>query len=979
MSNITEFKQLSLYALLGEVSEYKLNPAGIMSKILNRAYDITVGNVDIVDPSNPFIYLLEASCVNTAMAIQENIISTRKLYPRLSQTDEDLYLHMSDKDYLDRFATPATATLEIFLSYNDFVQNAVEHSPDRTKRVVMARDTQIRVDKYTFTLLYPIIISQHYSGVINVRYDETIQHPVQSLEDSVIEFDLRADGGGQYWISFKVPVKELNISSTEIAVEASRTMNHKLPFQDNFYFARVFYKSSVGNGWVEILTTHTDQVYNPQIPTAVLKVEDKTLNVFIPPVYVINEQISGVLRVDIYTTNGIMDASFSNVTYSDYKITSLPIDEERDITSYTDAFTQISSYIGIKDRVLGGTAQVSFDNLKKAVIDKSIGDRLLPITNRQLSYSANRNGFEIIPNIDVVTNRVFLATKAPPKALTRYPITTITVTMNEYVNTLDAMVETGSVLHVSTNRYIVPTKTVFTLTNAILELVPKSDVELFSVMAKDELVSKLNSYQYLATPFHTVLEIVDNSLDMRAYDLAYTKIEGLHFLYLNETLQFIANTGVLRIDRIDSGYNIYIAPKIKLFRENVNYSNLSVYLVYEEKAFSEFYAAGVLDGINSDGEPLFKFNIASEGEIDSLGNIYVSGFSDRTGRAVTVPLSLNQKLSIIYIINDIPNTYEVSQYDKYLEPNLMGTNVAVLTVETVKVVFGLELKYLWRNTRSSIEEQAYEQYTSPVLLTHESSNYEIDPLTGMTFSIGVDGEIVYNTYHAAGDPILDDAGGFIFKYNVGDIKLDGYGKPIPIGNKNTIRHLSLFLFDYRSFVANETDYVAYLARVISTYDSWLTVDLDPIQNEALENTSVYFSPKKSVDVTSVLTKKDVYANVNTLQKFTVDVYVKDAIFMDKDKRSLIEYEIIRVIDTIVSGSRVALSDITVGVMAVLSGVIEAVDARGLGGDEDLDIVVVDDPLKTLSIAKKLVVRNDGKLGLVEDIDIRFVNIEKSLV
>ena len=108
VANISNYKQVSLSTILGDLAPYKYNPGKIIDVTLDRLSDMLNGTVDIVDPSNPFTYLLETSCLNTAFAIQEYALLTRKLYPRLANNEQDLYLHMSDFDYLGRFSEPST-------------------------------------------------------------------------------------------------------------------------------------------------------------------------------------------------------------------------------------------------------------------------------------------------------------------------------------------------------------------------------------------------------------------------------------------------------------------------------------------------------------------------------------------------------------------------------------------------------------------------------------------------------------------------------------------------------------------------------------------------------------------------------------------------------------------------------------------------------------------------------------------------------
>src|SRR5574344_786178 len=89
------------------------NPGSIQQVSLELLDQYLKGEQDIVDATNPFMKLLEASAINTASFIISNEVTTRAQYPSCAQTMEDLYLHMSDKDYIDRFASPASTKFTI--------------------------------------------------------------------------------------------------------------------------------------------------------------------------------------------------------------------------------------------------------------------------------------------------------------------------------------------------------------------------------------------------------------------------------------------------------------------------------------------------------------------------------------------------------------------------------------------------------------------------------------------------------------------------------------------------------------------------------------------------------------------------------------------------------------------------------------------------------------------------------------------------
>jgi len=93
--------------LINNLARFKYNPGSLQRTILENLEEITDGKVTVVDPSTPFNFLLESSCFNTAMVMQEMTAMWRKQYKSLAATHEDLYHHLSDQDFVGLFSTPS--------------------------------------------------------------------------------------------------------------------------------------------------------------------------------------------------------------------------------------------------------------------------------------------------------------------------------------------------------------------------------------------------------------------------------------------------------------------------------------------------------------------------------------------------------------------------------------------------------------------------------------------------------------------------------------------------------------------------------------------------------------------------------------------------------------------------------------------------------------------------------------------------------
>ena len=118
--NLTVVKKI-----MDQISVFKNNPAGIQRVVLEHLRNITEGKIDIVDPTNPFVFSLESASVCTAAFMAESETQTRKQYASVSHTEDDLYMHMSDKDYIDRFASPAKTKFKMLIDLNELKNKMV--------------------------------------------------------------------------------------------------------------------------------------------------------------------------------------------------------------------------------------------------------------------------------------------------------------------------------------------------------------------------------------------------------------------------------------------------------------------------------------------------------------------------------------------------------------------------------------------------------------------------------------------------------------------------------------------------------------------------------------------------------------------------------------------------------------------------------------------------------------------------------------
>lgn len=174
---------------------YRFDPGNIQRTALDALEEAYDGEYDLTDPTNPFIFLLEASAVQAAAAGVQNDIALRKLYPTLAENEEDLYRHMADEDYIGRFALPSTATFSLLFSKEELIAQAVSTGSTGVRLITIPRNTVFVVSETYFGIHYPINIRVLENDAIQVLYDTSLESPLETLTTNVVDSSIVSIGG----------------------------------------------------------------------------------------------------------------------------------------------------------------------------------------------------------------------------------------------------------------------------------------------------------------------------------------------------------------------------------------------------------------------------------------------------------------------------------------------------------------------------------------------------------------------------------------------------------------------------------------------------------------------------------------------------------------------------------------------------------------------------------------------------------------
>jgi len=965
---------LKLSDVLSDLERYKYSPSSIIQVMLNRLSDAYEGKIDIVDASNPFIYLLETSCLNAVNSINEYTNLTRKLYPRLANRSEDLYRHMSDYDYLGIFSEPSTAYVNFYLLYSDFDKYSVYDPDTDAKTYKIPRHLELSISGYTFTLLYPIIIRKYRNNAVSIRYDTEVRNHLQELPSDYIDFDIINRANNEQWLYFKVPMKEIKIESLEVVVERAKLFKQTINIPQNlkYYFARVFYYNN--NTWNEMITTHTDYVFDINKPTAIVQYlqDQKEVIVSIPSIYIENDLIGIKVRIDLYLTNGYIDVNFNNRDLNDFKFQYNSIDPDNDLDTYTSGFNGLTKLIFINDRVVGGKDELTFDEIKSNVIDMSIGDRLLPITNKHLEFLSNENNFKLIKNVDTLTNRIFLLQTKIPNATTRYPVSKIDLDMIEFRTTIDDMLSKEVVESVNNHLYVIKQNTLFTVDNGIVNLLSSSERAAIDSLSSQDLMAELNNKKYISNMYHYVLDTKDNEPTIRCYDVTETYVKYISFINYNPSTGVSLSTRSANLYKSDIGYCLDVLTIVKKYSNDIIPEDILPILIYTQ-GNSHYYSEAIEVQQVDENQILYRFYITTKYAFDSGNNFGIYSFKDNNGVIAEIKPKIVDTFKILYTLNNRPTGYTFSSSDQLLFGSYLAQNKAVVTEENIKLQFAAYLDRLYHRLYIAQDVDLYQTYTQDVPLTYEEDVYGVDGDLAPFPYVDENGNILTHIVHHAGDIVYDSEGNIVYKHRAGDIVYDSNGNPIPISVNKVSFSLLMLFNDYRVVIANKPDTANYYNYIRKTITKLCVENANVINDTLLENTISYVTIPKSISEVKAICD-NITRVIEPSCSLKVNVYVKNNIYQDTLIRENIDYTIIKTIDSYFDNTVISKSELITKLHTTLKDYIVNITLNGIT-QYDCEYVKLLDNEAKLTFKKKLIKTLDGYYDYKEDIIINYINVD----
>lgn len=945
------------------LSKFRTCPSLVQRMMIDQVEKAYNQEIELVDPTNPFVFLLEASAITSAdNALQSEVLSRRQ-YRKLATSYEDLYYHMSDRDYIDRFATPSTATFTFLLDLDELKSVSVPVEGVRYRKVTIPRHTEISVGGFTFSMQYPIDIFFGDNGTLNIVYDNSSPSPIENLTSNGVEWRVTNYNQERVeMLQITTTLKQMRCQSWVEPLTAATIFEKSYAYEDYFYYCRAYYTDRNGT-WHEMSVTHNSLVYDPYTPTIAVTVTNNVIKFTLPQIYYNSGIVVNELRFDVYTTKGKINVTLDGYKVDEFTIRTLDRDPG-DMGIYHTPLNTLSTF-GVFSRttINSGSNGLQFDELKRRIIANSYGNGLgAPVIESEVSELLNAHGFSCVKYRDTVRDRAYIATRAIPDI---YPAPRPDLTMIELTTTLNLLSGAYGVVNNGVRLTITP-DSVFMRVNGVAKALTTAEYTTFSTLPLTDKISVLNSNDYLCPLFHYMVDYTGDISEVRGYNLDTPTITGKHFIESNDTVPVSLEVLGHTVERVSEGYafKVLITGNDKFAATDLDDIRIDLMLTDGENRAGVRVSESIL---TEDGNRVYTFLLKTPLDINENHKLKVTNVFNNVSAPTTIYISLDTTFTLLFFVRNsstpmvgVRNTAVYPILNDLILRNVSHSADTPLYAEQVTVTLGMYLDTLWTNGRRYVGAADYARYDADVYDTYTEPVYT---LNGTELTL----------LHRAGDRVLDDNGAPVLLHRAGDV-VTVDGTPVVRSPRDVSHTLSFPCIDARYLLAEDAKVVETRKAVTATLTDWLSNELYPLEKLLIEDTDFYYMPTDTMGITQVTADGEEGVTINVAQQLTVTLYVDTSIHADFAMRNLIRDKVVSVVREALDNDKVVSSGIVTSIMSQMSDGVKAVDFSGLGGDANYTIITDFSGSKRLGIGKLFTNLSDGTTTIVESIDVVFIKV-----
>lgn len=940
------------------VDHLAISPASVLDhsyEMLEAALD---GEIDIVDPTSPYVNLLECAATGTAASIVKAGALTRKIYWNLAQTITDLYPHMSDGDFAGMYASPVQDHVVSFgLDLKQIREFAIRDTVTGISKITIPKDTVFTAQETHFTLHHAVNLLVYDSGEVRAFFDLSVTSPLKTRNSNIISTRVAYFMGTAYFL-MDLPCDQVNVISESSPITSSSRWALEVPFADKFYHARAYFTTD-GNTWTEMHVTHDAETYDPLSPTVVLSVSKGVVTAVIPDIYINESKVGNLARLDVYTTKGKQTIDLGALKMPDWGV--VWNDFSRLSTAHVAPLEDITGRVIFSEgKTAGGGNGMTFEQVRNRVVYNLHGKNGA-YTEFELKGTLLGLGYVASKRKDTLTDRIYVAAKdiANDDAIKAAGLTSGVGTINERITVFTGRTDLPNTMIRNSKRATIKPVGLFKEIGYGVTLMGDADRAVLEQSAVATLADTLNATRHYYTPFHHVIDYSEPVLQTRAYDLASAKESYRNFVASNNSVGFIVTTKDVKVVLEDETYVITVTTEAPKDLDHLRLQ-MSYRLDITGRVSHTADAVIVSDTISK-----FVFRLPTKLDINS-DNQFDFIFKDPFNVDTAVRAGIETQFDFVYSIHT--TDAGTSSFDDKIVRGVIPGNVTPLTYEQVSIRFGKHMDGLYLRSRNLIEAPVYKKHLLDVPAVHTENIYKTDGL-GAVYTI-VDGKPKFELLHGIGDPKLDKDGKPIYLARAGSNVLDDKGQPIEVVPADFSREIRMTLFDARFRYATDAAIVAYRKTIPAQISTFLDGDITRLRKSILERTELYFEPLSTDQASTIMIGEGREIMARTSLSFKIEYQITPLGYEDEAFRQSIIKRTMEVIATELATNKFSLSH--------LSGTLD-----DLGEDVILNVTVdkplpgsgmaaITDGVAAFSIANSLRSESNGTLSIVPNVSISFV-------
>lgn len=927
------------------------NPTIVIDDILTDMESELNGNIIAKEFTSPFHNLLEGSrsLAVDSLVGSSNII--RKKFPSLATTMEDLFFNVHDEVKDNLFAIGGTAPIIFYLNVIDLRQYGIKENDSFI--VTIPSGSTITALSTTFTLLNDITVTLKENNTVTVEQkNNDLDIAINNL--GILSSNFYTDEDGIEWIIFETKVK--NIIKTTKVVPINHTGNLSVDIPIQFKYSTITVSYQINDTIYPISVSYSDVYLNENQATALVVLKDKSVNVTIPKKYLIDKEVTGKLIIDVYETEGEKNLDLSKLRLEDF---SLALNN-----TGLDIYKSVSKNIIMLNNSRGvlnnGVDSMTFDELKHAVINSTLGDIDVPITSYQIKRKAKMSGYELNILKDTLFERLFIANKSLPIVDT----TMIASRPDVFFNNASILLSEDNLnrnIELYKDLFIIKSGTTFKYdNNGLINILDDVENDFINGLNNANKILYLKENKIFYTPLTYVVK----------YDSDITSSE---VYYLNPTMENIRIT-----DKNNNILERVNTSKFGIFKTIKGY-NIKTMIVYNDELktrdLTKLKARLVFDIYNTDSKihydadynvetGMFDFNI-------DTGYMYNNIITLTNGVSVLVDtiVSLETKATIYLYSTDefIIDTenYLISEFGK-----IVDENVTVFNKETIDINFGKKLNYVYNNVITMFTNKKYKRHETSVPMTYTEDVYRtydngliIDPNVSPSGRVTLNLELL----HRKGDIVYDIDGNIVYKYKVNDIMYDEFGNKIVDELAGIKRIVSILMFEYEFKLAETETYKNYMEIVMSNLYSMMYTDMEDLNSYTIEKTKIMYKSFRSVAEVPVIVNNVVYLLPWLVRPKVVLVIESNSTVLDS--KIIEDYKATcgKIISKHLNDNKIYLREIKDEIMTTIGNKVVGVKLTGIEEKNSEVILTTDD--NRFTINKKLVATEANQLTVKYDLDL----------